>query len=195
MPCLKSIRAQRKSSQATPQLPRKPAPSTISTSIVALLHALLLSLLRRRRPSTMHPAPLLKIRVTTRLLRRYPRRRVINEQSIQQIQSLLRQRADQRDILIPDPLGKAGLVVWERGDAGPVGFGGRAEDAEDLEDFVDFGVAGKERLASAHFGEDGTDGPHVHAGGVGAAAEEDLGGAVPEGDDLRGDISQWLDWV
>lgn len=82
------------------------------------------------------------------------------------------------------PLGEARLEVRERGDARPFVVGRCTEDAEDLEDFVDFGVAREERLACAHFGEDAAHGPHVDAGGVGAGAEQDFGGAVPEGDDL-----------
>lgn len=146
----------------------------------------------RLRHSLPIPSPtsLSKIRMRARLLRTDPRRRIIHQQRIQQIQALLTQPATpasisyQRDLLVAYPFRKAGFEVREAGDAGPFCFGGRAENAEDFEDFVDFGVAGEEGFASAHFGEDAADGPHVHAGAVGAAAEQDLGSAVPEGYDL-----------
>ena len=62
----------------------------------------------------------------------------------------------------------------------------RKDIPEDLEDLINFRVAGEERLASAHFSEDAPDGPHVDAGRVLTTAEQDLGGAVPERDDLVG---------
>ena len=74
---------------------------------------------------------------------------------------------------------------WGRGDGGRK-EGRKADVPEDLEDLVDLRVAGEQRLARAHLREDAADGPHVHAGRVLAAAEQDLGRAVPQRDDLVG---------
>lgn len=123
----------------------------------------------------MHPAALIKVRMTTRLLRTDPRSRIKHQQRIQQIQSFIPKVVNQRDLLISDPLREARLEVREGSNARPFCFGRCAEDAEDLEDFVDFGVAGEEGLARAHLGEDAADGPHVDACAIGAAAEEDFG--------------------
>mmetsp|Transcript_13399 Transcript_13399/g.42337 ORF Transcript_13399/g.42337 Transcript_13399/m.42337 type:complete len:230 (+) Transcript_13399:328-1017(+) len=84
----------------------------------------------------------------------------------------------------PGPVREGDVVVAEVGDAVPEGVGGGAEDAEDLEELVDLAVARKHGLLGDHFDDDGPDGPHVHGRGVGLRAEEDLGRAVPEGDDL-----------
>ena len=112
--------------------------------------------------------------------------RVVHEQQLEQVAADVVEALDERAVVLvpPYPLGEAGLEVGEAGDAGPVGLGGRAEDAEDLEDLVDLAVAGKERLARAHLREDASHRPHVHAGAVGPAAQQDLGRAVPQGHDL-----------
>ena len=60
----------------------------------------------------------------------------------------------------------------------------RGSGLEDLEDLVDFRIAGEERFARPHLGEDGAAGPHVDTCTVLSAAEEDLGCAVPQCDDL-----------
>ena len=69
------------------------------------------------------------------------------------------------------------------------GEGGGRCGLEDLEDFVNLGVAGEQGLPRAHLGEDAADGPHVDAGRVLSAAEEDLRGAVPECHHLGSAIS------
>mmetsp|Transcript_25471 Transcript_25471/g.78404 ORF Transcript_25471/g.78404 Transcript_25471/m.78404 type:complete len:353 (-) Transcript_25471:83-1141(-) len=84
------------------------------------------------------------------------------------------------------PLGEDGFEVGEARDAGPRGLVGRAEDAEDSEQLVDFGIAREERATRSHFSEDAADGPEVDRRGVVLAAEQDLGGAVPERDDFVG---------
>lgn len=132
-----------------------------------------------------------EIRMHNRLLGRDPGRRVVHEQCLKQIQPLLSQNSDSittNNLLVhlPLPLGKAGLEVWQRRDARPLVLARRAEDAEDLEDLVDFAVAWEERLLGGHLGEDAADGPHVDAGGVLSAAEQDLGRTVPERDDFVG---------
>lgn len=56
---------------------------------------------------------------------------------------------------------------------------------EDLEDLINLRVAGEERLACAHLGKDGTDGPHVDSGGVLAATKQNFWGSVPQRDNLK----------
>jgi len=57
-------------------------------------------------------------------------------------------------------------------------------ELEDLEDLVDLAVPAEQRLLLDHLREDAADGPDVDAETVLLLAEEDLGGAVPEGLDL-----------
>lgn len=80
-----------------------------------------------------------------------------------------------------------GFVFGELADAGPGAFGGGAHDAEDLLELVFVGGSREEGAAGVHFGHDAAGGPDVDAGVVGAGAEEDVRGAVPEGDDLVGE--------
>lgn len=83
--------------------------------------------------------------------------------------------------------GEVALVLWELGDAGPRALRGRAHQAEDLLQLVLVGGAGEQRAARVHLGHDAAGGPDVDAGVVGAAAEQDVRGAVPQGDDLVGE--------
>lgn len=55
---------------------------------------------------------------------------------------------------------------------------------EDLEDLVDFRVTREQRFPCTHLREDGSDGPHVDAGGVLSATQENLWGTIPKGDNL-----------
>lgn len=57
---------------------------------------------------------------------------------------------------------------------------------EDLENLVNLRVTGEQGLSRAHLRKDAAHGPHVHTGRVLPAAEQDLGGAVPERHDLVG---------
>ena len=84
-----------------------------------------------------------------------------------------------------------GLVFGELGDARPGTLRGRSHQAEDFLELVFVGCAGEEGSAGVHFGHDAASGPDVDAGIVGAAAEEDVGSAVPEGDDLVGEGVDW----
>jgi len=144
------------------------------------------------RPHPNHPARALEeVGMVHSLLRADPAGRVIHQQTPQQIQALIAKNFDAivvHDLLITLalPLGKAGLEIWEAGDAGPINLGGRAQDAEDLEDLIDFAVAGEKGFTGGHLGEDATHTPHVDACTVLPAAEQDLRGAVPKRDDLVG---------
>ena len=61
---------------------------------------------------------------------------------------------------------------------------------EDLEDLVNLRVTREEGLSCAHLGKDATDGPHVDASRVLTSTQENLGGSVPQGDDLVGVCAQ-----
>jgi len=50
---------------------------------------------------------------------------------------------------------------------------------EDFEDLVNLRVAWEERFPRAHLGEDAADRPHVDAGGVLPATQQNLGRSVP----------------
>lgn len=129
--------------------------------------------------------------------------RVIDEEVVEQVEAHVVQRGDNGGDVGLVPLGERGLEVGEGGDAGPVLLRGRTENAvtvsraegsagdglcvpEDLEDLVNLRVAREQRLAGAHLSKNAANRPHVDAGRVLAAAEQDLGRAVPQGDDLVG---------
>lgn len=138
-----------------------------------------------------HVFALLEVDVVHGLLGADASGRVVHKQALEEVEATVTEDLDAVSIDellvgLPFPLREAALEVGEAGDAGPVVFTGRAEDAEDFEDLVDFRVTGEERLAGGHLGEDAADRPHVDAGAVLAAAEQDLGSAVPEGDDFVG---------
>lgn len=138
----------------------------------------------RLRTPRVHKRALIEVRVHASLLCRDTRGRVVHEQGIQQIEAIVVEAGNGEVCVVALPFGERGLEVWEAGDAGPVELGRGAEDAEDFEYLINLAVAGKEGLAGAHLGEDAANGPHVDAGAVGAAAEEDFRGAVPECDNL-----------
>jgi hypothetical protein len=58
---------------------------------------------------------------------------------------------------------------------------------EDLEELVDLGVSGEQGALGDHLSQDGAHRPGVHGQGVGLAAQQDLGRAVPQGDHLVGE--------
>ena len=63
---------------------------------------------------------------------------------------------------------------------------GGAEEFKDAEELVAVLLAGEERLAGRHFGEDAAYGPHIDSRAVLRRAEQHVGGAVPERNDLVG---------
>jgi hypothetical protein len=140
-------------------------------------------------PGAHGPSTLREVRVVHRLLRADTSGGIVHEHALQKIQAVLAKdldaiRIDHLVVLLPLPLGETALEVGERSDTRPVGFGRCAENAEDLEDLVDLRVAREKRLASSHLGEDAADGPHVDTSRVLATAKQNLGRAVPEGDDF-----------
>lgn len=79
------------------------------------------------------------------------------------------------------------LVLGKLADAWPRALGGSAHDAEDTDQLVLVGGAGEQRAARVHLRHDAAGGPDVDAGVVGARAEEDVGGTVPQCHDLVGE--------
>mmetsp|Transcript_39919 Transcript_39919/g.85046 ORF Transcript_39919/g.85046 Transcript_39919/m.85046 type:complete len:383 (-) Transcript_39919:4-1152(-) len=85
------------------------------------------------------------------------------------------------------PLRKLWVVVRQPVHAVPVRVGiGRTPPLENFDELVDVRPAWEEGETGGHLGEDAADGPDVDGGGVAGGAEEEFGGAVPEGDDLVG---------
>jgi hypothetical protein len=130
-----------------------------------------------------------EVRVVHRLLRADTSGGIVDEHALQKIQAVLAEDLDAIRIhhlivLLPLPLGETALEVWEGGDTRPVGFSWCAKNAENLEDLVDLRVTREERLASSHFGKDAANGPHVDTSRVLTATKQNLGRAVPEGDDF-----------
>ena len=79
------------------------------------------------------------------------------------------------------------LVFRELGDSRPGALGGGAHDAEDLLQLVFVGGSREEGPSRVHLRHDAARGPDVDTGVVGAGAEEDVRGAVPQRDDLVGE--------
>lgn len=83
-----------------------------------------------------------------------------------------------------------GAGVGQAAEAGPGVVGGDAAELEDAGELVDLVAALEEGLAGEELAEDAADAPHVDGGAVGGAAEEELGAAVPEGDDELGEAAR-----
>ena len=82
---------------------------------------------------------------------------------------------------------EVGFVFGELADARPAALRRRPHDPEDLLELVFVRRAGEQGPSRVHFSHDAAGGPDVDAGVVGSRAEEDVGSAVPEGDDLVGE--------
>ena len=82
---------------------------------------------------------------------------------------------------------KVGFVFRKLRDAGPGALGWCAHYSEDFLKLVFVCGAGEEGPAGIHFCHYTPCRPDVDAGVVGAGAEEDVGGAVPEGNNLVGE--------
>mmetsp|Transcript_5011 Transcript_5011/g.8544 ORF Transcript_5011/g.8544 Transcript_5011/m.8544 type:complete len:261 (-) Transcript_5011:25-807(-) len=80
------------------------------------------------------------------------------------------------------------LVALELGDAGPLVGGRGAPDFEDFVELVLLVLAGEQGSLRHDLGEDAADGPYVDRGVVVFRAHEDVGGPVPEGHDLVGEV-------
>lgn len=63
----------------------------------------------------------------------------------QQLAALLIQRRHHLAQILPGPFGEAGLVVGQRGDAGPGGLIRCPQRAEDTEELIDLRIPGEER--------------------------------------------------
>jgi hypothetical protein len=140
-------------------------------------------------PGAHGSSTLREVRVVHRLLRADTSSGIVHKHALQKIQAVFAKdldaiRIDHLIVLFPLPLGETALEVRERGNTRPVGFSRCAENAEDLEDLVDLGITREKRLASSHLGEDAAHGPHVDTSGVLAATKQNLGRAVPEGDNF-----------
>mmetsp|Transcript_18188 Transcript_18188/g.51805 ORF Transcript_18188/g.51805 Transcript_18188/m.51805 type:complete len:352 (-) Transcript_18188:40-1095(-) len=125
------------------------------------------------------------------VLHRAPRgdapRRVVHHALLQDVDAVgahLRPRVPDVLPALVLPLREAGLELWQLVDLRPVRHRGGPELLEDLEDRVDLGVPREQRRARRHLRDDAADAPHVHGHAVELRAHEDLGRAIPHGDDL-----------
>ena len=139
------------------------------------------------------PRAFREVRVVDRLLCADASGRVVHQHALQEVQAVLAKHldticVDHFVVLLPLPLGETALEVWERLDARPVGLSGSTQDAEDLEDFIDLGVAGEERLAGGHLGEDAACAPDVYLDVVLLPREHDLRRSVVSRRDIAGHL-------
>ena len=105
----------------------------------------------------------------------------------QEVQShLINLRQDHAQVLRGIDV-KIRFVFWELGDAGPGALRGRTHQSEDFLELIFIRGAGEEWTACVHFRHDATSGPDINARVVGAAAKQDVRGAVPEGNDFVGE--------
>lgn len=79
---------------------------------------------------------------------------------------------------------EVGLVFGELGNAGPGTFRWSSHQPEDLLQLVFVCRPWEERSSRVHLCHDTSSRPDVDAGVVGPATQEDVGGAIPQGDDL-----------
>mmetsp|Transcript_56948 Transcript_56948/g.180181 ORF Transcript_56948/g.180181 Transcript_56948/m.180181 type:complete len:344 (+) Transcript_56948:281-1312(+) len=119
------------------------------------------------------------------LLGGYPLRGVVLHHVLQEGEAVGAEVGDHAGEGLPPPLGKL-VPVAEAGDPRPRPLGGRAEQLEDVQELLQLRVAREERGLARHLRKDAPHAPHVHGGGVVGGAEQDLGGAVPQGHDLVG---------
>lgn len=82
-------------------------------------------------------------------------------------------------------------VVGQTGQAGPLGFGGKAEHVEYFGQLVDVGLPGKEWIAKQQLGDDTAHRPDVDAGAVHASTEKQLGRSIPSRHNL---VRVWSCW-
>lgn len=133
---------------------------------------------------------LVEVRVLERLASRDTLGRLVDEHLGDEVERLrigaaeLLHRLRQR---LLGPLREGRLVVGERADTGPRLLSRRTQLTEDAKQLIDLGVAREERLLGDHLDEDARDRPDVDRSRVLATAEENLGSAVPESDDLVGE--------
>lgn len=83
-----------------------------------------------------HKRPLREIRVLNGLLSRNTPSGIVNEEAVKQIQSVVAEALDVHPQVRARPLGERGFEVWLGGYAGPVDFGGGAEDSVGVLDGV-----------------------------------------------------------
>ena len=72
----------------------------------------------------------LEIVMATSLLGTNAPRRIVHQQTVQQIETNVVQTLNQSRIVVSFPLGEGGFVVWQEGDALPVVFVGCAKDPD-----------------------------------------------------------------
>ena len=162
-------------------------PLPMSTRLRLRHHLLLLNLLLLLL--LLHPqsTQIRKPRMHQTLLRTGAHLRPQLQHPPQQIQARgINLRQDQAQLLriVDVEVGfvfRVGCYAW------PGALGGCAHQAEDLLELVLVGGAGEQGAAGVHLGHDAACAPDVDASVVGAGAKEDVGGAVPEGDDLVGE--------
>ena len=82
---------------------------------------------------------------------------------------------------------EVGFIFWELRDARPGALGWCAHYAKDFLKLVFVCGTGEEGPAGVHFCHYAACRPDVDTGVVGAGAEEDVGGAIPEGDNFIGE--------
>lgn len=97
-----------------------------------------------------------------------------------------RNRATHRPPALVLPLREVGPEVGEVVHPPPAGLTGRAQRLEDLMQQGDLAVGRKQGRPVDQLRKDAADAPHVDGGGVGLGAQQQLGGAVPQGHHLLG---------
>jgi hypothetical protein len=85
----------------------------------------------------------------------------------------------------PPPLRKFRIVMRESQDTRPHFRRGRPPTLKDFENLINVGPTRKQGHTRGHFGKYATDTPHVDRSAVAIGAEEQFGGAVPQGDDFE----------
>lgn len=124
-----------------------------------------------------------EVGVLERLLRGDANGGIVDQHAAEEVQRLVVRAHDVRQAL-GRPHWERFLEVWQRGDARPHLLRGSAQNAENSEQLVDLAISREQRVARQHFCEDAAQTPDIYGRGVVAGAKQNLGRAVPQGDDL-----------
>lgn len=93
------------------------------------------------------------------------------------------QRHNVGNVMLP-PLGKLGIVIRQSPQRRPRFRRRRAASLKDLEQLINIGSTGKQRDAGGHFRKDASHGPNIDSSRISIGAQQQLGRAIPQRNDL-----------
>mmetsp|Transcript_17223 Transcript_17223/g.48053 ORF Transcript_17223/g.48053 Transcript_17223/m.48053 type:complete len:299 (+) Transcript_17223:627-1523(+) len=110
--------------------------------------------------------------------------RSIGQHALHQVHARRVESWHQRMEVLWAPLGERVFVIRQLAHAGPDSLVWCTHDLEHVEQLSDLVVTGKQRAPADHLCKDAANGPHVDRCGVVLCTQQNLRGAVPQGDHL-----------